>query len=76
VTCAIHLELATDLSTETFLAALRRFISRRSKCTHIFSDNGRNLVGAKKVLDDMYMVILSQQHKTQVTQALSSEGIK
>jgi len=33
-------------------------------------------VGAKKVLDDMYMVILSQQHKTQVTQALSSEGIK
>ncbi|XP_043064404.1 uncharacterized protein LOC122320301 [Drosophila ficusphila] len=76
VTSAIHLELATDLSTDTFLAALRRFISRRGKCTHIFSDNGRNFVGAKKVLDEMYKLILSQQHNTQVTQALASEGIK
>ncbi|XP_044317826.1 uncharacterized protein LOC123038140 [Drosophila rhopaloa] len=76
VTSAIHLELATDLSTETFLAALRRFVSRRGKCTHIFSDNGRNFVGAKKVLDEMYKLILSQQHNTQVTQALASEGIR
>ncbi|XP_043064457.1 uncharacterized protein LOC122320328 [Drosophila ficusphila] len=76
VTSAIHLELATDLSTDTFLAALRRFTSRRGKCTHIFSDNGRNFVGAKKVLDEMYKLILSQQHNTQVTQALASEGIK
>ncbi|XP_070075509.1 uncharacterized protein [Drosophila takahashii] len=76
VTSAIHLELATDLSTETFLAAFRRFISRRGKCTHIFSDNGRNFVGAKKVLDDMYKLILSQQHNTQVTQSLASQGIK
>ncbi|XP_070068101.1 uncharacterized protein [Drosophila takahashii] len=53
VSSAIHLELATDLSTETFLATLRRFISRRGKCTHIISDNGRNFVGAKKVLDDI-----------------------
>jgi len=62
-------KLATDLSTETFLAELPRFISRRGKCTHIFSDNGRHFVC-------MYKLILSQQHNTQVTQALASEGIK
>jgi len=32
--------------------------------THIFSDNGRNFVRAKKVLDVMYKLILSQQHNT------------
>jgi len=76
VTSSFHLELATDLNTETFLAALRRFISRRGTCSHIFSDNERNFVGAMKVLDDMYQLILSQQHNTQVTHALASEGIK
>ncbi|XP_070075668.1 uncharacterized protein [Drosophila takahashii] len=69
----IHLELATDLSTKTFLAALRRFISRRGKCTHIFSDNGRKFVGAMKVLDDMYKLILSQQHNTQQLHTLLAQ---
>jgi len=47
VTSAVHLKLATDLSTETFLAPLRRFISLRGKCTKIYSDNGTNFIGAK-----------------------------
>jgi len=36
----------------------------------------RNSVGAKEVLDDMYKLNLSQQHNTQVTEELPSEGIK
>lgn len=31
-TSAIHLELATDYSTEGFIAAYRRFVSRREMC--------------------------------------------
>lgn len=49
-TKAIHLELASDLSTEAFLAALRRFIARRGRCVRIFSDCGTNFVGANKIL--------------------------
>lgn len=49
-TRAIHLELVTNLSTEAFMASLDWFISRRGKCSDIYSDNGTNLVGAQKVL--------------------------
>lgn len=53
-TKAIHLELASDLSSECFLAALRRFVSRRGRCSHIHSDCGTNFVGAyRQILEYM-----------------------
>lgn len=50
VTRAIHLELVSDLSTEAYILALKRFISRRGKPNEIFSDNGKNFVGANNEL--------------------------
>lgn len=47
-TKAIHLEAVTDLSTSAFLAALKRFISRRGLCAELWSDHGSNFVGADK----------------------------
>ncbi|KAL0839771.1 hypothetical protein ABMA28_016409 [Loxostege sticticalis] len=43
---AVHVELVTELSTNGFLACLNRFIARRGRPAKIFSDNGRNFVGA------------------------------
>jgi len=54
VTRAIHLELVSNLSTGAFLATLHRFMSRRGMCSHIYSDNGTNFVGANKDLTDMF----------------------
>lgn len=48
ITRAIHLELVSGLSTNDYLLALKRFISRRGKPAEIFSDNGKNFVGAER----------------------------
>lgn len=53
-TKALHLELASDLSSEAFLCAFRRFISRRGRCSTLFSDCGTNFVGARKQLFSLF----------------------
>ncbi|KAK2577928.1 hypothetical protein KPH14_000953 [Odynerus spinipes] len=47
-TRAAHIELVSDYSSEIFLAALRRFISRRGIPNHIYSDNDTTFQGADK----------------------------
>lgn len=49
-TKAIHLELSQNLSTESFLSAFRRFVSRRGLPNQIFSDRGTNFIGANNEL--------------------------
>lgn len=53
-TKTIHLELVTDLTTEAFMAALRRFTGRRGICSRLYSDNSTNFVGAAKELNEVY----------------------
>lgn len=47
-TRAVHLELVTSLSSECYIMALKRFISKRGKCLQITSDNGKCFVGSAK----------------------------
>ena len=46
-TRAIHLELVSHLSAEVFITALKKFLSRRGKCSDIYCDCVNNLVEAK-----------------------------
>ena len=43
---AIHLETTTNMDTDSFILALRRFLGRRGPVRHIRSDNGGNFLGA------------------------------
>lgn len=51
---AIHLEAVSDLTSSGFIAAFRRFVSRRGHCQTLYSDNGTNFIGAAKELREMF----------------------
>jgi hypothetical protein len=50
VTRAIHIEVSSELSTDSFLQALQRFMARRGRPSVIRSDNGTNFVGGEREL--------------------------
>lgn len=49
-TRAVHLEVAHSMTTDSFLGALHRFISRRGQPDIMYSDNGTNFTSANKEL--------------------------
>lgn len=51
-TKAIHLEAVSDLTTQAFLACLQRFVARRGNPALIYSDSGRNFIGAARSLKE------------------------
>ncbi|XP_062557867.1 uncharacterized protein LOC134222720 [Armigeres subalbatus] len=60
-TKAVHLEIVSDLSTDAFLASLRRFVSRRGMVQQIHSDNATNFHGAENELHALYQQFQDQQ---------------
>ena len=75
VTKAVHIELARDLSTDAFLNCLRRFVSRRGKCQHIYSDNGTNFVGARNRLNELSRLLQNRDFQRNVTDFLAKDQI-
>ena len=75
-TKAIHLELVTDLRTDTILASLHRFIGRRGMPHCIYSDNGTNFVGAQRELAELYAFLQKQATEKVVADWTSVRGIK
>ena len=48
-TCAVHIDLATDYSSEKFLMVLKRFVSIRGFPSKLSSDNDPQLVDGNKL---------------------------
>lgn len=76
VTKAVHLEVALDLTTQAFVAALRRFVSRRSKPQLIMCDNAKNFVGAKREVDELAKLFKNQQFQDAVVREACNESIE
>lgn len=74
-TKACHMELVYDLTTNGFIAALRRFSGRRGTPSIIFSDNATNFVGAKSELQDLKRIFDQQLESTDLSKFCSAEGI-
>ncbi|XP_055591188.1 uncharacterized protein LOC129743234 [Uranotaenia lowii] len=72
-TKAVHIELVFDLTTAKFLQALRRFVARRGPPSDIYSDNGRNFLGAK---NELKRLIRNPEHADKVAAECSDCHIR
>ncbi|XP_032682861.1 uncharacterized protein LOC116849630 [Odontomachus brunneus] len=72
---AIHLEIVSDLSSDGFLASLRRFVARRDLPANVYSNNGTNFVGANNQLKEIYALSNSDEHKNHVQRFASEHHI-
>ena len=72
---AVHLEAVSDLSTNAFLAALRRLIGRRGLPTDIYCDNATNFVGAKNHLAELKSFIFNIENQNIISNYCSKNFI-
>ncbi|GFV84442.1 integrase catalytic domain-containing protein [Trichonephila clavipes] len=71
---AVHIELVSDLTSQAFIAALKRFMARRGKCAKLFSDNGKNFVGASNEIKKLLEIVRNPDEK--LAHNLAAEGIE
>lgn len=71
---AVHLEVVSDYTAEAFLAALRRFVSRRGLCRSLQSDCGTTFVGADSKLRALFSADSPTNHW--IVNRLASEQIE
>lgn len=74
-TKAVHIELTSDLTTASFLACFKRFVSRRGLPTDVYSDNASTFKGARNQLADLYKLHSSPQHQREVTNHAALHGV-
>jgi len=70
-TKAVSLEVVSGLTTQAFLAALKRFNGRREVARSIYCDNATNFVGAKNELRELKTTIYSVEAQETITKTCS-----
>lgn len=73
---AVHLEVVSELTSEGFMAALRRFAARRGLPEHVYSDNGTNFTGACNQLKELYVLFNTAEHRDAVGKFASEHRLQ
>ncbi|XP_066593609.1 uncharacterized protein [Prorops nasuta] len=76
VTRAVHLEIVSEMTTEAFLAAMRRFIARRGSPVNVYTDNGTNFVGANNELQELYALLDTNTFKDKTHEFANSKNLR
>lgn len=71
VTKAVHIEVATDLTTDAFIECLTRFVCRRGACKDIYSDCGSNFIGANTELQRIIKTVIKNHESKSRIQRFS-----
>ncbi|XP_037930561.1 uncharacterized protein LOC119665393 [Teleopsis dalmanni] len=74
-TKAVHIEVVSCLSTDAFIAALKRMIGRRGLPSDIFCDNATNFVGASNQLTELKSFLFNKINQSSIIQYCASEFI-
>lgn len=69
---AVHIEVAHSMDTDSFINALRRFISRRGAPVRIRSDNGSNFVSGERELKEA----INQWNQEQIHEYLLQQNVE
>ena len=75
-TKAVHLEVVGDLTTEAFVAAVKRFTSRRGLPKHLHTDNATNFLGAKNELKEIYKLLAQKEMQNAVQNYLLAHEVQ
>ncbi|CAL1264768.1 unnamed protein product [Larinioides sclopetarius] len=67
VTRALHLELVSSMTTDSFLLAFRRFLARRGNCKIIYSDNAKTFMKGKKEIENLSTILSNSTVKDYVS---------
>ncbi|XP_025164034.1 uncharacterized protein LOC112590757 [Harpegnathos saltator] len=73
-TKGVHIELVSDLTSEAFIAALKRLVSRRGKPLCLYSNNSTNFVGAHRQIKEFYDLLHNEQLQGEVEGFLREQG--
>ena len=71
-TSAVHVEVVPSMDTSFCVIGVERFVSRQSTPAIIWSDNGRNFIGAEKELRDC----TEKWNTINIAAELAQKGIK
>lgn len=66
VTKGVHLEILLDLTADSFISSLKRFIARRLHPTTIWSDNATNFHGAYNIIMHQQEISFNNQDQFQI----------
>ncbi|GFW17257.1 integrase catalytic domain-containing protein [Trichonephila clavipes] len=76
VTKALHLELVSDLTSEAFIASLKRFCARRGEPKHIYCDYCTTFIGARRKLQEIFKFASKLNENEQFCYFLSQVNIE
>ena len=71
---AVHVEIVSNYSSEAFLAAFRRFVSRRGLPSRLYSDNGTTFRGADAELQRLFQAASAMSQE--VAAQLAGQGVE
>lgn len=73
-TKGVYLELVSDLTSDSFIGALKRFVSRRGKPSCMYSDNGTTFVGAQRQLKEFFDFLSNDKIQADIHYFLRDQG--